>query len=180
MNKLRVLFFFALLGVVILIARHNSKPTSRAESPTFTTPPANIVAATPTPASAASPIAVAAVTHPTTPPQPTVPPSPELQKAAERLAPSVVLISTFDESGKLLRTGTGCFISKDGRLITSSSVTQGAAHAVAKTSDGRILNVSGILADAADLDIAVLKADTKKGSRFSHRTRPRRPTPERA
>jgi serine protease Do len=78
----------------------------------------------------------------------------------------MILISVFDGSGKLLRNGTGFFVSADGRFITGRSVIEGGSHAVAKTSDGRIHNVNGILADAAPLDLAVLKAQPKQPVAF--------------
>ena len=159
MNKLRIVFFFALLAIVIMIARYNSKSNPRAETKSS---PAPVVAASvsPPPQATASP----AVAMQTPMPQPSA--APDLKKVAERVRPGVVLISAFDKTGKLLRSGTGCFISDDGRFITSSSIAQGASYAVAKTSDGGIYNVAGILADANNLDIAVLKAEAKKGVAF--------------
>jgi len=153
-NKLRVILFFALLGVVILIARHNSKPTSRPESPTFSTPESqiastNAASSVPTPAPAASPS-----------PPPKQDASANFQAASERIRSAVILLSVFDNSGKLLRNGTGFFIADDGRFITSKSVVEGAAYAVAKTSDGGLYNVSGFLTEAGEL--AVLKAEPKK------------------
>jgi TonB family protein len=43
---------------------------------------------------------------------------------------------------------------------------EGGAHAIAKTSDGRIHNVSGMLAKGATLDLIILKAQPKKGVPF--------------
>src|SRR6266581_934735 len=59
----------------------------------------------------------AAITAPAAPQaqasaSPTV--SSDLRAVAERASPAVILISVFDEAGKLLRTGTGFFISEDG------------------------------------------------------------------
>jgi TonB family protein len=81
---------------------------------------------------------------------------------ADRVRPSVILVSVFDASGKLLRTASGFFVSDDGRFVTDARVVEGAMHAVAKTSDGRIYNVTGVLADSIGLELAVLQADTKK------------------
>ena len=86
----------------------------------------------------------------------------DFRKAAERLSPAVILVSVFDGSGKLLRTGTGFFVSDDGKFVTSKYVIEGSANAVAKTPDGRIYNVSGVLAEGDALDLAVLKAEPKK------------------
>ncbi|MDQ2825029.1 MAG: TonB family protein [Verrucomicrobiota bacterium] len=156
MNKLRVVLFFGLLVVVIAIARYNSKPKSQAESPIF-------------PASgshAASSAAVVPATSPSPLPAATSSPQPnqsaDFHKAAERVSPAVILVSVFDGSGKLLRTGTGFFVSDDGKFVTSKYVVEGGANAVAKTTDGRIYNVSGVLAEGNALDLAVLKAEPKK------------------
>ena len=89
-------------------------------------------------------------------------PSPALQKAAERVSPAVILVSVFDEPGKLLRTATGFFISEDGRFVTDWHAVGDGAHAVAKTSDGRIYNVSGTLTEVEPADLAVLQAEVKK------------------
>lgn len=155
MNKLRVLFFFGLLGVVIAIARCNSRPNSRAESPIFpaTSP---VLAAAPSfaPAIASTPAPVVAAA-------PSASPTVDFHKVSGRVAPAVVLISLFDQSGKFLSTASGSFISEDGKLVTSANAARTAANAVAKTSDGHIYNVAGILADAGPIDLAVLKAETK-------------------
>jgi TonB family protein len=68
----------------------------------------------------------------------------------------------FDSSGKLLRTETGFFISDDGRFITTAHAVEGGINAVAKTADGGIYNVSGILAASTTLDLAILQADVKR------------------
>ena len=89
-------------------------------------------------------------------------PSTELRNAAQRVGAAVVLISVFDEPGKLLRTVTGFFVSADGKIVTSRQRVQDAAHAVVKTADGRIYNVSGTVAEAGPLDVTVLQAEVKK------------------
>lgn len=154
MNKLRVILFFALLGVVILIARHNSKPTSRPESPALSTPESQIASSNVAP----SVPATAPVASPSPPSKQD--PSANFQAASERIRSAVILLSVFDNSGKLLRNGTGFFIADNGRFITSKSVVEGAAYAVAKASDGGLYNVSGFLTEAGEL--AVLKAEPKK------------------
>ena len=154
MNKLRVVFFFALLGIVVAIARCNSNPKSQAESPTFPTPASQIASSTTAPTTE-MPAATAI-------PQPNPNPAADFRKVAERINPAVILVSVFDNSGKLLRSGTGFFVADDGRFVTSKYVVEGGANAVAKMSDGRIYNVSGILAEGNVLDLAVLKAEPKK------------------
>jgi TonB family protein len=120
---------------------------------------------TPAPLASAGP-AAAATAQPTTvqtsPAAVNQTPSPALQKAAERVRPAVILLSVFDEPGKLLRTATGFFISQDGRFVTNWHVVADGAHAVAKTSDGRIYNVIGTLSEIETADLAVLQAEVKK------------------
>ena len=77
-------------------------------------------------------------------------PSPNLRRATRKAGPAVILISVFDSKGALLRNGTGFFVAKDGRLITNWHVVDGGAHAVAKSPDGKIRNVPGILASSAE------------------------------
>jgi TonB family protein len=158
MNKSQVVFFFAVLAVVIAIARCNSKTTSRLEigtpSPTpgsqlvpTTSPPAPGIASTPAPTASAQANQNQAA---------------QLRKVADHVGSAVILISIFDSSGKLLRNSTGFFVSYDGRFITNRSAVEGGAHAVVKTKDGQIHNVTGILANAAAIDLAVLKAQPKQ------------------
>lgn len=174
----RVIFFFVLLAIVVAIARYNSPRSNPApaavgvssspvvsESPAAIAAPSasvspaqNAAAASPAAAPSASPVAAG-----TPAAQPSISPSVALQKTVPRVAPAVAMISVFDSSGKLLRTGMGCFVSRDGRLMTSASLVEGAANAVAKVADGRIINISGMLANSTALDLSVLQVDTKKG-----------------
>jgi TonB family protein len=89
-------------------------------------------------------------------------PSLELSRLENSVRPSVIWVTVFDSSGKLLRTQTGFFISADGRLVTTAHAIEGGINAVAKTADGGIYNVSGILAASTALDLAILQADVKQ------------------
>jgi TonB family protein len=84
----------------------------------------------------------------------------------KKVGPAVISISVFDPSGQLLRTGTGFYVSNDGRFISNWHVVEGGAHAVAKSADGKIRNVTGVMASSSALDLAVLKAETKIGVPF--------------
>jgi TonB family protein len=89
-------------------------------------------------------------------------PSLDLSRLENSVRPSVIWITVFDSSGKLLRTQTGFFISADGRLVTTAHAIEGGINAVAKTADGGIYNVSGILVSSTALDLAILQADVKR------------------
>ena len=84
----------------------------------------------------------------------------------KKVGPAVISISVFDSSGQLLRTGTGFYVSSDGRFITNAHAVEGGAHAVAKSADGKIRNVTGVMSSSPILDLAVLKAETKVGVAF--------------
>jgi TonB family protein len=85
----------------------------------------------------------------------------DLLRLENSVRPAVFWITVFDSSGKLLRTETAFFISGDGRFITTAHAIEGGINAVAKMADGRIYNVSGVIADSTTLDLAVLQADAK-------------------
>ncbi len=89
-------------------------------------------------------------------------PTLDLSRLENSVRPAVFWITVFDSSGKLLRTETAFFISGDGRFITTAHAIEGGINAVAKTADGGIYNVSGILASSTTLDLAVLQADVKR------------------
>src|SRR5437773_5508979 len=158
MNRSQVIFFFAVLMIVVAIARYNSRSTAIMQKNASSRRPASVLI----PASPAASQSAAATPAPNAPAQLSQNQSTQFRKVATRVAPAVILISIFDSSGKLLRNGTGFFISGDGRLVTSRSVVEGGAHAVAKTSDGRIHNISGVLANGGTLDLVVLKAQPKQ------------------
>jgi TonB family protein len=88
-------------------------------------------------------------------------PTLDLSRLENSVQPAVFWITVFDSSGKLLRTETAFFISGDGRFITTAHAIEGGINAVAKMADGRIYDVSGVLAASKILDLAVLQADVK-------------------
>jgi TonB family protein len=142
--------------------------------PKTTVGPVQSPTAAPTvsPRASASPAASSSASPSPTPAQPSATPAPSqtpsenLRRATRKAGPAVILISVFDSSGALLRNGTGFFVARDGRLITNWHVVEGGAHAVAKSADGKIRNIPGILASSTPLDLALLQADTTIGVPF--------------
>src|SRR5947207_7342736 len=88
--------------------------------------------------------------------------SSDLEKIGTNVRPSVIWLTAFDSKGNLLRTESGFFISADGRFVTTAHAIEGAVNAVAKTGDGGIYNVSGVLAASKELDLAILQAEVKR------------------
>jgi len=83
-------------------------------------------------------------------------------KLETTVQPSVIWVTVFDSKGNLLRTESGFFISAEGRFVTTARAIEGGVNAVAKTGDGGIHNVTGILAASKESDLAILQADVKK------------------
>ena len=88
-------------------------------------------------------------------------PSSELGNLEAKVRPSVIWVTAFDSKGNLLRTESGFFISADGRFATTAHAIEGGVNAVAKTADGGIYNVTGVLTASKSTDLAVLKAEIK-------------------
>ncbi|MEP7015469.1 MAG: TonB family protein [Verrucomicrobiota bacterium] len=148
MNYFRYMIGCALCLTVVGPA--GCKPTTHQEI--LAGPKAEETPATPTPTSAPA--------TPTATPTPT-PGKTKLEKLAESVAPAVVLVTVFDQTGKLLRSGTGFFVSDNGRIVTPWRTVDGAVNAVAKTADGGLYNIGGVVAGSAKLGLAVLNAEVK-------------------
>ena len=154
MRRSTLVFFFALVVMLVAIARCNSRSRLAQEREQSTLPASPLMpSTTAVPATSATPSATAT---------PSSTPTVDVAKAAFEIQPAVVSISVFEPSGKLLRTGTGVFVSTNGRILTTRSLMEGGAHAIAKTGDDRIHNVNGILTDSQSEDLAVLDADVKE------------------
>ncbi len=170
MKQSHLALISGLILLVILAVSWCGRPPKTKVSPiqpsasTPTQTPSPLATAKPVSTPSASPSATLAQASAT--PAPTLAPSVNLRKATRKAEPAVILISVFDSSGALLRAGTGFFVARDGRLITNWHVVEGGAHAVAKSSDGKIRNIPGILASSIELDLALLRAETTTGVPF--------------
>jgi S1-C subfamily serine protease len=77
-----------------------------------------------------------------------------------RCAASVFYIELFDASGKTFATGSGFFISSDGRAVTNYHVLSGAQSAKITVSDtGKQYNITGVYAYSPIEDWAIIKVD---------------------
>jgi len=131
-------------------------------TPTPTPPPLS-----PTPAGTAAPSAPATGAQASASPTPPAEtPPPEFQKVVQKAEPAVLELTVFDAKGQLLRSGNAFFISRDGLLVTSLPIVADGAYGVAKTSDGKIRNVTGVIASSPESELAVLRAETKIGVSF--------------
>ena len=81
----------------------------------------------------------------------------DLPLLAKRVSPSVLRLSVHDATQREIASGTGFIVSEDGRVVTNHHVIKGAASITAKADNGASYAVEGILIDAAEEDLAVLK-----------------------
>jgi TonB family protein len=124
-------------------------PAAQSPSPSVVSSPVQSAGSSPSPSQPSQPQAEQ---------RPTL----DLSRLENSIRPAVFWVTVFDSSGKLLRTETAFFISDDGRFITTAHAIEGGMNAVAKTADGGIYNVSGIIAASTTLDLAILQADVKR------------------
>jgi S1-C subfamily serine protease len=85
----------------------------------------------------------------------------DLPTLASTARPAVVMIVGYNASGKPIESGSGFFVSDEGRLVTNWHVVDGIMWAQARTENGAMYNIRGVLASSPLLDLAVLKADAK-------------------
>ena len=79
---------------------------------------------------------------------------------AEGVQRAVLLITAMSKTNEPISTGTGFFISSDGRFITCKHViaSAGIDHLQVTRTDGSDCKVEGVLAFSPDKDVALLKA----------------------
>ena len=85
----------------------------------------------------------------------------DLKALAKKARPAVMLLVVSDANGKEIATGTGFLVSSDGKLITNFHVIEGAASAVAKSENGGLFPVEGVLASDPKNDLVLLKLKAK-------------------
>ncbi|TGE33802.1 cell wall-binding repeat-containing protein [Desulfosporosinus sp. Sb-LF] len=78
---------------------------------------------------------------------------------AKRLSPSIVNIEVSDSNGIPIASGSGYIIDSTGKIATNYHIIKGAYNAKVKTNDGKIYDVSKILAYDSKQDLALLKID---------------------
>ena len=112
---------------------------------------------------------LAATASPTSTPSPTasttsqpVAAQIDAAKIAADSRPAVALIVVEDKAGKIIKSGTGFFVSSDGKLATNAHILENGATAVAKLENGAVYNVVGVLKAAVEKDLVIAKAEASK------------------
>jgi tetratricopeptide (TPR) repeat protein len=88
----------------------------------------------------------------------------KLPEIVNKIAPSTVVILTYDKDGKNMGQGSGFFISQSGDIITNKHVLAGANHAEIKTADGKVYPITLIVAEDKDADIIRASVNILGGS----------------
>ncbi|MHB8132460.1 MAG: trypsin-like peptidase domain-containing protein, partial [Mobilitalea sp.] len=78
---------------------------------------------------------------------------------AKMVSPTVVHIEVRDFNGIPLANGSGFIIGSTGKIATNYHLIKGAYSAKVKTYDGKVYNVSKVLAYDSKQDLAILKID---------------------
>ena len=93
-------------------------------------------------------------------------PSPEIippgssytaSEIAKKVSPSIVHIEASDSNGIPITSGSGYIIDSNGKIATNYHIIKGASSAKVKTKDGKIYNVSKVLAYDSKQDMALIK-----------------------
>lgn len=151
----------AAVAATLATIQHLQPGFWRGETPA---PAAPAPAATPAPAPVA---ALPLAPEPTPTPAPAAPlapaasPSPggDLVTVARAVRKAVVLVQNLDARGVVQGTGTGFFVSADGKFVTNAHVVENGKSFTIRREDGSTVKVSGMLAFEGEIDLAVLKAD---------------------
>jgi tetratricopeptide (TPR) repeat protein len=77
----------------------------------------------------------------------------------KKIEPSIVVIFTYNQEGKILGQGSGFFINQEGDVITNYHVLQNASHAEIIVSDGGKYPVKKILAEDKEGDLLRVSVD---------------------
>ena len=83
----------------------------------------------------------------------------DLPELVKRIQPAVVTIITYNGENKTTGQGSGFFIDKEGHLVTSYHVIDGAYKAEIKTLDGRKYPVKCVVAEDRNVDLVELLID---------------------
>jgi Flp pilus assembly protein TadD len=81
----------------------------------------------------------------------------DIPAIVQKAKPAVVEILTFDQQNKLLKTGTGFFISAEGLLLTNHHVISGGSSFMAKTPTGAVYFLKSVVFASESYDVAELQ-----------------------
>lgn len=87
----------------------------------------------------------------------------DLHKAVAPVQRSVVTVAALGADGDVLRIGSGFFIDRDGTLVTSDHVLDGALEAKVKTAEGGVFPISTVIAYSPLVDLVKVRVQIPPG-----------------
>lgn len=90
----------------------------------------------------------------------------DLPTLIKRIQPAVVTIVGYNATDKVIRLGSGFFVSESGQLITSRHVLQGVARAEVKLPRGERYPLTTVLAEDPKADLLKLSVTVPGGTPF--------------
>ena len=84
-----------------------------------------------------------------------------LSSIVKQVQPSVVTITTHDESGRAVAQGSGFFVNEGGHIITNRHVVEDAIRAEIKTAEGKVYSVAKVVAEDREGDLVRLSVDIR-------------------
>lgn len=81
------------------------------------------------------------------------------QEIYAKCASAVFYIEIYDRNGTAISSGSGVFISSDGKALTNHHVVDGAYSAAIMTNDGEVYNVTGYYDAQSAIDMAMIQVD---------------------
>ncbi len=83
-----------------------------------------------------------------------------LPDLAAKVTPSVVLLTVRrDDDDEVISSGSGFFVDGGGHIVTNHHVVEGAHRMKATLSDGREIDIRGVVVESESDDLAILKAE---------------------
>ena len=85
-----------------------------------------------------------------------------LVELVKKIQPAVATVITYNKDKKLLGSGSGFFLDKNGHLITNYHVLKGAYSAEVRTFDGKEYPVKLVVAESEDFDLVKVLVDVPR------------------
>jgi tetratricopeptide (TPR) repeat protein len=84
----------------------------------------------------------------------------DLPALIKKVEPSIVVIFTYNQEGKILGQGTGFFIDKKGQVVTNYHVLKEGSRSEINTSDGQSYPVKAVIAEDSEGDLIRVLVET--------------------
>lgn len=87
----------------------------------------------------------------------------DLKEFTKKYEQAVVYITTYDEKGRQMASGSGFFVNPEGDFVTNKHVIQGAVSATIETVDGSKYTLNRLIALKPDVDLVLASINSPNG-----------------